>query len=296
MIYNEVMKITILEPKSYCAGVTNAINLALKARKDNPDSKVTIIGMLVHNQQVVNILNEHNIDTLYRNTLTDEEMVKSVIDNSVIVFSAHGHNETLDQIALKKHLKIYDATCPKVKHILNRIKKELSSNHQVIYVGHQNHPEALAALSLDKKVIFCDTKDGMDFSQISDSSPLIINQTTLNTMELNNIYKLIKEKIPNARIENEICNTTRLRQEAVKNLPKDVDLIIVVGDNNSSNSKRLLEIAKISHPNTFSLLVSNFSELNDNVFENKKHVAIASGASTPLIAIEDIVNYIKSKF
>ena len=287
------MEITIVEPQGYCAGVTNAINIAYKARKDYPDRDVVVIGMLVHNQEVVNELALAGIRTFYDPNKTNEEMLSFISKGSVIIFSAHGHDEKLDIIAKEKGLIVYDATCPKVKNNLEIIKKELENKHQVIYIGHKNHPEALAALSISKDVLFYDMKMGMDYSIIKDTCPLVINQTTLNTVAISSIYEEIKNKLLNARVLDEICNTTRLRQEAVKNL-KDCDLIIIVGDTNSSNTKRLFEIATSSHEDSIVILISNLSELDKNVFQGINHVAIASGASTPKNVIDEIINYIKT--
>lgn len=288
------MEITVVEPQGYCAGVTNAINIALKARKDYPDRDVIVIGMLVHNQEVVSELGKAGISTFYDPNKTSEEMLKFIKSGSVVIFSAHGHDSKLDEIAKAKGLIVYDTTCPKVKNNLELIKKELSENHQVIYIGHKNHPEALAALSISKNVIFYDMKMGVKYSLIKDKNPLVINQTTLNILAIQEIYEDIKKHITNARVLDEICNTTRLRQEAVQNL-KDVDLIIIVGDNNSSNTRRLYEIASISHPDSVSILISKLDELDEELLSGISHVAIASGASTPKKAIDEIIEYLKTK-
>ena len=287
------MKITVIEPKSYCAGVTNAINIALKAKQDYPKREIYILGKLVHNQLVINFLNEQGIKTIYQPNKTYEELINTVPKQSILIFTAHGHDKKLNDIALQHSLMIMDATCPKVKHNLDLIEKELADNHQVIYIGHKSHPETEAALSLDKNVLLYDVKFGFDYSKVNDSSPLVINQTTLNIIDIKNNFEDIKAHIPDARVLEEICNTTRLRQEAVIALPDDVDLIIVVGDIYSSNTKRLYEIARMAHPETLSVMVSELHELNLSLLKEKKHIAIASGASTPLSAIEEIVEYLE---
>ena len=288
------MKVTVINPIGYCAGVTNAINIALKAREDFPTKAIYVIGMLVHNEQVVNLLNNKNIITLYRKNNIDEELINTIPEDSIVIFSAHGHDYKLDQLCLQRNLKILDTTCPKVKNNIDKINKEIKNNHQIIYIGHNKHPEALAALAISKDVIFYETKLGTNYSLLKDNSPLVINQTTLNTMELVDIHKDIKSHIPDARFMDEICNTTRLRQEGIKNLSNDVDLIIIVGDSNSSNTNRLFEIATTVHKNTLTILTSSLEDMDKSVLTNKKHIAIASGASTPIETINDMVNYIKS--
>ena len=288
------MRITVIEPKSYCAGVTNAINIALKAKDDYPNRQIYILGKLVHNQLVTNYLNEQGIKTLYDPKRNYFELIDMIPTQSVLIFTAHGHDKRLEDYALQHSLLFLDATCPKVKHNLDLIEKELKENHQVIYIGHKSHPETEAALSLDNNVIIYDVKFGIDYSKLTDPSPLVINQTTLNIIDIKKNYEDIKAHIPDARILEEICNTTRLRQEAVINLPSDVDLIIVVGDIYSSNTKRLYEIAQMAHPDTLSVMVSELHELDLSLLKEKKHIAIASGASTPNFAIEEIVNYLNN--
>lgn len=288
------MKVTILEPQGYCAGVTNAINIALKAKEENKDKEVFILGMLVHNQKVINELNEHGITTLYRDNKSDEELLYSLQDESIVVFSAHGHKKNLDDIAISKRFKVYDATCPKVQNNLKIIENEIKNNHKVIYIGHKNHPEALAALSISDNVLFYDIKGEFNYKGVKDKSPLVINQTTLNTKELKEIYIDIIVHLPKARIMDEICPATRLRQEALVNITNDTDLILVIGDKNSSNTNRLLEIAKSNHPSIESYLISDLDELKDIDINKKKHVAIASGASTPKVEIDKIKEYLKS--
>lgn len=274
------MKVEILEPKGYCAGVNHAIELAFQARKDNPDKKVFVLGMLVHNNFVVKELEDANIKCI--------DDINKIPNDEVIVFSAHGHNEEFDSTAKSKNLIIYDAICPKVLRNIQIIKNDLSKGHQIIYIGKEGHPEANACLSLSKKVILFNKNVLKNNYLIIDESPLIINQTTLNILEIKGIHNEILKVIPKARIANEICNATRLRQEAIKELNDDVDGIIVVGDKASSNTLRLLEIAKATHPNIESIMISDNSELKDEFLENKNHIVISSGASTP----EKIINVI----
>ena len=287
------MKVTILEPQGYCAGVTNAINIALRAKMENKDKPVYILGMLVHNEKVINELTSLGITTLYRDNKSDEELLYSLPDESIVVFSAHGHKKNLDDIAFNKRFKVYDATCPKVQNNLRIISKEIEDGHKVIYIGHKNHPEALAALSISDQVLFYDIKGEFNYKGVKDKSPLVINQTTLNTKELKELYIDIIVHLPKARIMDEICPATRLRQEALINIDKDVDLILVIGDKNSSNTNRLLEIAKTNHPEIDSYLVSDLDELKKIDINKKKHVAIASGASTPKKEIDKIKEYLE---
>ena len=284
-------KVEMIYPQGYCAGVKNAISVAKQSKIQYPDKNIFILGNLVHNQIVIKALEKMGISTIYDDF---ENALKELPSDSVVIFPAHGHDEKYDLIAKQRGLIVLDAVCFKVKQNAAIIKEYVSKGHQVIYIGINNHPETVACLSIDKNVILYDINKEFDFSQIKDEAPLVINQTTLNILELTHIHDEIKSHFARAIIQNEICNSTRKRQEAIVNLDKDVDLIVIVGDKASSNTNRLLEIAKSSHPNAESYLVSNVGELDKNVIINKNHIAISSGASTPTETInmvyEEIVN------
>ncbi len=277
------MKVEILKPKAYCAGVNNAINLAYKARQENPDKQVFVLGMLVHNNFVVEHLKRKNI----RIALD----INEIPDGEVIIFSAHGHKRELDEIAGSKNLIVYDSICPKVLSNIKLIEENIKKGHYVIYIGQKGHPEAEACLSLNNKVILYTENILKNYQIEKDDSPLIINQTTLSILDIKDIHERILRAIPHARIANEICGSTRLRQEAILSLPDDVDLIVVVGDSNSSNTKRLLEVAKASHPSVTSIMISEAKELDCLLLQNKNHIVISSGASTP----EDIIDAVYNK-
>ena len=281
------MKVEILNPKGYCAGVSNAIKIAKTVRETYQDKGVYVLGMLVHNNFVVQSLEKLNIKSV--NDIND------IPNGNVVVFTAHGHKEELDEIAKKKNLFAIDSVCPKVQSNIKMIKDELSKGHQIIYIGQKGHPETEACLSLSKDVILYSKNILENYYSINDDSPLVINQTTLNIIDIKSIHEEILKVFPKARLANEICGSTRLRQEAIKNLTSDVDLIIVVGDNKSSNTKRLLEVAKQVHPEIESFMISEVKELNNVPWQNKNHIVISSGASTPEEIIDEvyktIVNY-----
>ena len=278
------MKVEILNPKAYCAGVSRAIEIARKAKLKHQDKEVYVLGMLVHNNFVVKSLEEEGIKTAY--------IINDIPDGSVVIFSAHGHKEELDAKARKKKLIVYDSVCPKVLSNIKLIKENLAQGHQIIYIGQEGHPEAEACLSLNKKVILFHKNILKNYQSINDESPLVINQTTLNILDIKDIHEDIKKAFPQARIMDEICPSTRLRQEAIRNLDDDVDLIIVVGDTYSSNTRRLFEIAKQSHPEVASIMISSKDELDASLFANKNHIVISSGASTPMEIIDAVYNKI----
>ena len=289
------MNVSLIKPQGFCSGVTKAVSIAKKARQENLDKKVYVLGMLAHNQSLINDLYKEGIETL--EDKDEIAALKTLNRGDVIIFTAHGHDEKLEKLAEQLGLIIYDATCFKVKSNLDKIKKEINDGHQVIYIGQKGHKEANAALSVSNNVSLYDTQLLINYYLITDDSPYVINQTTLNFYELSKYHKDILEHIPGARIENEICAATRLRQEAVTKIDEDTDLIIVVGHPKSSNSNKLFEIAKSRFENAKVCMVCDLQDLfsNDLDFELYKKAAVVSGASTPQYIVDEIYNYLLSK-
>ena len=287
-----VMKISLLEPHGYCSGVSRAITMSLEIKNKHPKQDVYVLGMLVHNEDVVQFLKEKNIISLYEKGKSLEELLLLVPENQVVIFTAHGHPVNLDEIAKKRNLIIYDAICPKVQFSQNIIKQEIANHHQVIFIGYKNHPETEGCLSLDKDVILYDLGHEFHFDKITDESPLVINQTTLNFLELKEVHDLILSYFPKARIANEMCPTTRRRQEALSTI-NDEEAIIVIGDPKSSNTSRLYELAKTLHPDLDVIKVANKDELPLDLLRNKKSVAISTGASTPDFITNTIIDILK---
>ena len=286
------MEVALVKPQGFCSGVTRAVQLVHKAKEDHKDKTVYILGMLAHNQSLIDSLSGEGFVTLNGNEF---EEINKLQKGDVLVFTAHGHDEKLDRIAKEKGLITYDATCFKVQDNLNKIKKEISSDHQVIYIGQSGHKEANAALAVSNKVSLYDTKLLINYQLITDKSPFVLNQTTLNFYELKKYHEDILRHYPGARIENEICNATRLRQEAILKIEKDTDLIVIVGHPKSSNSNKLNDIALANYPNALVVMASDLSELKKIPLEGKRKAAVGSGASTPQYIVDEIFNYLISK-
>ena len=273
-----------------------AIKTAKRAKKEHPDQDVFVIGMLVHNEDVINELKDLGITTLYIKGKSYKELLSEVKDNSIVIFSAHGHDEEMDEIAKNKNLIVYDAICPRVKSNLDLIKNELVKNKTVIYIGQEKHPETIGALSISKDIILYDD-NLLDNNQISTNADIfVINQTTLNYLDLSDTFEKIKAKFPNASILGEVCSAARLRQQAIVNLDPKVDVLLVVGSIHSSNTKKLLEVAKSIHPELSSHLISDLEDVKKLDLQNKNRIAIASGASTPLESIDAVYNYLNDKY
>ena len=287
------MKVILAKPYGYCAGVANAISLAYKTKEANPKRRIVILGMLIHNEDTLKELEKAGIETIYQKDKDLLELIDFIKDDSIVILTAHGHKEEVENRLKERGLEFVDTTCPFVKTTFNEILKVTKNNHDVIYIGKENHPEANAALSLSNRVHLLDVSNPV-VPKLKDESPLIINQTTFSHYEIEQLIELIKTKYPNAQVLKSVCYASTQRQEALLNLPKDVDLIYVVGGKNSNNAKTLFNLASKHYPNAKVLAIQNVDDVKEKDLVSLNLVAISSGASTPKEISEAIKNKVKS--
>ena len=269
------MKIIKVQPRGYCKGVVRAIQIAKQTRLEHPDKKITVLGMLVHNQYVVDALKCLNIDTIEDKTKSRLELLDQ-IDEGIVLFTAHGIASQVKDKAAAKGLICVDASCPDVLSTQAIIKNALADGKHVAYIGKKGHPEAEAVLSISPPIQLIELHQPLPPL----ATPLFVTcQTTMSTSDVLAVFQEIKHAYPQAEIGEEICNATRIRQQAVHEL-QDVDVLIVVGDKQSNNSTRLAEIGR-NHGIPHVLLIDDASQLDLSVFHDDDVVAVTSGASTP---------------
>lgn len=287
------MKVEILRPYGYCYGVIHAIELAKKTKKEHPEMNVSILGMLVHNSYVIHYLEKLGIMTYYDSNKTLEQVLDD-IPMGYVVFTAHGHDERLETLAKEKGYLTIDATCPFVKKNLSEMKSALLKKQDLIFIGKKNHPETIAALSLDPSIYFYDIKEGF-ISRIppQDEPVVILNQTTLSILEMKEIYEKFQHYFSHIEIHDEICNQTRLRQEKVLHLSSHIDLLFVIGDTHSNNTESLYTLAKTTYPHLHVYKISSLKEIQDSWLHNHHHAALISGASTPKEIIDEIASFLE---
>jgi len=288
------MNVSVSNPHGYCTGVIRAIELVKKAREQHPSGDIFVLGSIVHNEDVIDSLSDIGIVTVRDSNKTQADLLHSLPDASIVVFTAHGHDRHLDALAKEKGMIIYDATCPMVEDNHRIIQNEIRLNHQVIYIGKRLHPEAIAALSFSPQVFLLERVADFPFGSIIDPSPLVINQTTLSLAKLHAIHDEILARIPMARIADEICDATRLRQKGVTNLPMETELIYVVGGENSSNTQSLFDIAREHFPSAKVMKILNELDIDKNDLIGLDHISVVSGASTPLETTNRVVEMLKS--
>lgn len=286
------MEILRADKMGFCFGVKKAVETCYEISESREYRKY-ILGMVVHNKDVVKKMSE--IGFL---TITEEELLEgkdNLKKGDIVIIRAHGTTKEIYEILRKKSVIIEDATCifvTKIREILLEREKE---EDEIIFIGDKDHPEVKGIISFGKNIHIFKTIEELkkaDFNKEKKYS--VLTQTTLNKEKFLEIKEYLQKHYSNAKIFDRICGATSERQEATKSLSKIVDIVIVIGDIKSSNSKKLLEVALKNNQNSY--LIQNDKELNLSIFKPGMKVGITAGASTPEEVIKKIENKIRGKF
>jgi len=288
---NKKLKILLAAPRGFCAGVDRAIEIVKKSIKKY-GAPVYVRHEIVHNKHVVDSLKE--IGAIFVDEL-DEIKDKT----RPVIFSAHGVPKSVPKKAAEYKMEYIDATCPLVSKVHKEAEILHKNNYHILLIGHQNHPEVIGTMGqLPKDAIdLIETVDDVKNFKIKNGNKIAyVTQTTLSVDDTKNIVKALKIKFPEIRepIKEDICYATTNRQAAVKKIAKDCEMFFVIGSRNSSNSLRLVEVAKQSGCERSSLIHSESIMPIEKII-NCKTIGISSGASAPEILVENFINKIKEK-
>jgi 4-hydroxy-3-methylbut-2-enyl diphosphate reductase len=283
----ERMKVILAQPRGYCAGVVRAIDIVEQALK-RYGSPVYVRHEIVHNRYVVESLKAKGARFV--------EELSEVPPGAITIFSAHGVSRAVEDDAQARGLSVLDATCPLVAKVHKEGQRYVDSSRTVILVGHAGHPEVEGTIGqLSGPVYLVESQKDVATLDLPDDTPVAyITQTTLSVDDTRSTIMAIKRRFtdvvgPDTR---DICYATQNRQTAVRELSKMVELIIVVGASNSSNSNRLREIgAEAGVP---SYLVADGSEIDPSWLVGKSTIGITAGASAPEILVEDVINTLRT--
>ena len=276
-------------PRGYCKGVVRAIEIAKKqAHQETP---VYILGMIVHNQYIVNALEDLGIQTIDRKGKTRLELLDE-IDHGKVIITAHGASQKVFDKAKAKGLEVIDASCLDVIKTHDLIQGKLNEGYEILYIGKKGHPEADGAISIDEDKIHLITSLA-DLKEIDPTKKYIMtNQTTMSLYDVYDLCEKAKELLPFVEIEKETCTATKIRQEAIKNIEESVDVIFIVGDPHSNNTRKLASIAKESH-HCDVYMIESIDGIEIEWLKDKNYAAISSGASTPTYLTNQIIEYLK---
>lgn len=286
------MKVIKLSPQGYCGGVKKAIDLVYSLKENKTLKRpFYILGHLIHNKKVCDNLKELGFIIIDENNRSRLSMLDDIKGSGTVIITAHGASFKVKEKIKEKGLDLVDATCPYVLLIQNKIIEKIYEGYEVYYIGTKGHPECEGVLEIDNKINLIDSKN-LEIPKIQNDLVYVTNQTTLSSIDLKEFYKNLKLKYPNILIDDKICNATALRQEAVIN-QEDSELLFVVGDKLSSNSKKLRDVS-IKHRNIESILIEDVSDIKDEMIRGKKVVSVTSGASTPSYITDSVVEFLKN--
>ena len=283
--------ITLAEPRGFCAGVDRAITIVEKAL-EKYGAPIYVRHEVVHNEFV--------IENLKKKGAIFVEDMEDIPKGSHVIYSAHGVSKLVRKKARDFNLVSIDATCPLVTKVHKEVIRQNKKGHIIIMIGHEGHPEVdgtMGQVDDNDKTFLVQNLGDIDRLRIKNTEKIsYVTQTTLSIDETKEIINKLKKKYPNISGPNksDICYATQNRQDAIKSLIKDKELIIVVGSSNSSNSSRLAELAK--QEGVESVLVGNIESFDLSILLNKKKIGITAGASAPEILVKNLIKKIKSNY
>ncbi len=280
------MKIILAQPRGFCAGVERAVKIVERAL-EKYGAPVYVRHQIVHNQHVV--------DNLRAKGAIFVERLDEIPPNSITIFSAHGVAQRVEEEAKQRALQVIDATCPLVSKVHKEAQKYVDSGHELILIGHRGHPEVEGTMGrVSGKVHLIATLAEVADLQVEATARLsYVTQTTLSVDDTGEMITALKQRFPETigPDTRDICYATQHRQQAVRELAKRTDLILVVGASNSSNASRLQELAQ--QQGVRSYLIADAAALDPAWVAGVDIVGITAGASTPEILVQELVEHLR---
>ena len=289
---NKELKILLCAPRGFCAGVERAIEIVEKSIQKY-GAPVYVRHEIVHNKFVVD-------DLKSKGAIFVEELEEIEDRSRPVIFSAHGVPKKIPEDAKNYNMTYVDATCPLVSKVHREAENLNKAGYHLILIGHENNPEVIGTMGqLPKGSIdlIQNEDEAKNYNFNSYEKIAFVTQTTLSVDDTKEMIEILKERFPKIKEpqKEDICYATTNRQMAVKNIAKKCDIFFVIGSRNSSNSVRLVEVAKKSGcPN--SQLIHSESEIPYDIIENSNIIGISSGASAPEILVDNFINELKNRF
>ena len=285
------LKILLAAPRGFCAGVDRAIQIVEKSL-EKFGKPVYVRHEIVHNKIVVEGLKE-------KGAIFVKELDDIPVDDRPVIFSAHGVPKSVPEAARFRNLQYIDATCPLVSKVHREAENLYKDNCHIIMIGHDGHPEVIGTMGQlpEGAITLVEDIEQVNTLECDAENLAYITQTTLSVDETADIINALKTRFPHIQAprKEDICYATTNRQKAVKELAKQTDLFLVLGSSNSSNSKRLVEVAKRNGCEN-AHLVQDRSALNWDWFKEAKTLGISAGASAPESVVQGVINACKEKF
>jgi 4-hydroxy-3-methylbut-2-enyl diphosphate reductase len=283
------MKVLLANPRGFCAGVNMAIECLDQALRIC-GSGIYVFHEIVHNKYVVERFTRQGVKFV--------NAIDEVPEGSILLYSAHGVSPQVRDLARRRRLRTIDATCPLVTKVHLEAVRFSKDGYRIVLIGHEGHDEVIGTMGeAPDNIILVDSPDDVDRLEISPGTKLAyLTQTTLSVNEANRVIDRLKQRFPHivGPAREDICYATTNRQEAVSALAPEVDVVIVLGSRNSSNSLRLQEIA--AEQGRPAYLIDGVSELRPEWFDGVDGVLITAGASAPEVVVQECVEYLRSQY
>jgi 4-hydroxy-3-methylbut-2-en-1-yl diphosphate reductase len=281
------MKVVLANPRGFCAGVDRAIEIVERAL-ELFGAPIYVRHEVVHNRFVVE-------DLRARGAIFVDEL-DEIPDGATVVFSAHGVSRAVQQEATRRNFRVFDATCPLVTKVHMEVMRHRKNGTEVVLIGHAGHPEVEGTMGqADGDIHLVETVDDVARLQVKSPDNLAYaTQTTLSVDDTARIVDALRQRFPTIKIppKDDICYATQNRQDAVKTLAEAVDVVLVVGSHNSSNSNRLREVAEVQ--GTPAYMIDGADDLKREWFAQASVVGLTAGASAPELLVQRVVEKLRS--
>jgi len=281
-------EIVLANPRGFCAGVDRAIDIVEKSL-DKFKEPVYVRHQVVHNKKVVEDLEKKGVKFV--------KEVSEIPDNAVAIFSAHGVSQRVEDEAKKRNFMYFDATCPLVTKVHLEVQKHAQKGRDIILIGHKGHPEVIGTLgrhpsNSNTKIYLVENNDDIKKLEISSLEVAYVTQTTLSVDETRELINSLKKKFPGiiGPSADDICYATQNRQDAVKQLSLECQIVLVIGSQTSSNSNRLKELAEKC--GTKSFLIDDKTDIDLNSLKDATSVGITAGASAPEEIVQEVISFL----
>src|SRR5690349_12785930 len=288
-VANTVVKLLLAAPRGYCAGVDRAVQTVERALELH-GPPVYVRKEIVHNKHVVETLRE-------RGAVFVDELDDSIPEGAITVFSAHGVSPAVHEDAERRGLRTIDATCPLVTKVHREALKFAAEDYTIILIGHAGHEEVEGTMGeAPDHIVLVETEADVATLQVPDETKLAyISQTTLSVDETRTIIAKLRERFPHITgpRTDDICYATTNRQAAVKQMAAHCDLVLVIGSTNSSNSNRLVDVARDHGARSY--LIDGAEQVQEEWLEGARVVGISSGASAPEALVERLVAFFRAR-
>jgi len=284
------MEVILAEPRGFCAGVRRAVDiLAITLEKYRDKHQVYVLHEIVHNKYIIEDFKKQGVIFV--------KSIEEIQDNGgILIFSAHGVSQSIEEEASRKNIQVIDATCPLVSKVHKEARRYEDGGKELILIGHENHPEVQGIRGrVNNSITLVQNVADAYTCTVNDSNNLsYVTQTTLSIDDTREIIAILKSRFPNITGPDlkDICYATQNRQNAVKKLAETVDIVLIIGSKNSSNSNRLLDLCIARGRRAY--LIDNYKCIDESWLKDVKKLGITAGASAPDILVDELIDNLRA--